>query len=172
MSPHDRAVPVRSTRLLAALVAPLILAGCASRDAGDAAAVRSPCALLRAEEVGTIMGGGPLTGVPSTKEDVQDCTWMVGGGVAVIAEVRPDVARLESARRATEIVQRDEAQDLPGIGDEAFYVGGEAGPLAIATVGARKGSVAARVQVMSPEGDPVTLRNQAVELTRLLVPRL
>ena len=186
---HPAASAVRRGRLLrvAALALPLLLPACTSGEtaantaaATDVAAAPStspasaldPCALLSADEVSAAAGIGTSTGESYTSGGAPVCSWTDASGKGAIVQLHPTVASYEESRMALESLYRGSAEELSGVADKAFYIGGQTQSVAIATVSVLKGQRAASVQVMAIRGDAGALRSQVMALTQLLLPKL
>jgi hypothetical protein len=185
-------MPLSASFPLAAAGLALLLAGCGGdRDAGGAATDGAPpaeapaatrdappaataptdaCTLASADEVRETAGvAGP--GVSARSGGASVCTWSDEAGRSAVVQLFRDPADFERAREAFEGMY-GAASPLPGVGDDAFVLGGRTGPIPTATVAARAGDSVVSVQVMAMDGAEATLRDQAVALTRVVVGRL
>jgi hypothetical protein len=173
-------------RRAAALLLPLLLAACGGdadeTAAGDAAAPplaeaaappaapaagpQDPCTLIDPGNVSAATGLGPVTGQPSTSGGAAVCTWTDAEGKSAIAQVFPSADGYQQSRQAFESLYGATAEELEGIADQAYYIGGTTGPVPTATVGALKGQTAASFQVMAMNADTTDLRSAALELAQ------
>jgi hypothetical protein len=179
LRPRGRAALART------LLAAVLLAGCGGTDAprGDepaataappappAAGAREVCGMLSVEEVSAATGvAGECQA--ATSGGAQVGTWTDASGKSAIVQVHQTAARYEESRQAFESLYGGTAEELPDVGDQAFVIGGRTGPMPTATVGALQGATPISVQVMAMGGDPATLREQAIALTRTVLARL
>jgi hypothetical protein len=187
----DRFIPLGRSALIAA-VAVVLAVGCAREQATDAgnadatstaastttpaapppaaAAKRDVCTMLSAEEVKTATGiEGKAT--PSTSGGADVCTWMSNAGKSAIVQLYPYASSYENSREAFEGLYKTKSEELSGLGDKAFFVGGKTGPFESATISAMKGSNAISVQVLGM-GDAATLKNEATALTQVVLGKM
>jgi hypothetical protein len=136
-----------------------------------AAAPRDACALASVDEVRTATGIDG-SGASSTSGGAEVCTWSDATGRTAIVQLYPTVDRYESSRQAFQSLYGGTAENLTGIGEEAFYIGGATSSIPTATVSARRGGSAVSVQVMGMNQQPAELREQALALTRTVLSRL
>ena len=129
---------------------------------------RDACTVLALEEI-TAATGISTPGAPSTSGGASVCTWMSDTGKGTVLQVYSSASDYDSSRSAFESLYGGSAEDVSGVGDAAFYIGGETGPIPTATVSARKASSAISVQVMGMGEEPTRLRQQAIDLARVAI---
>lgn len=132
---------------------------------------RDVCAMLSGDDVKSATGI-EATGTPSTSGGADVCTWMAADGKAAVIQVYPTQERYDESRQAFESLYGTNAEDIAGIGERAFYVGGKTGVTETATVGAIKGSRPVTVQVLDVGGDPAALRRDATNLAHVLMSKM
>lgn len=138
--------------------------------AADGAA--DPCALLTLDEVRDAAGVEAPEGSSTTSGEARVCTWIDLGGHSAVVQVHPTADWYDRSRDAFELQYGGTAEDALGIGDDAYRITGTTGPLPTATVGVRRGTTSATVQVMAMDRDAGTLESQALELARRLAQKL
>jgi hypothetical protein len=111
-------------------------------------------------------------GQPSTSGGAAVRTWSDASGRAAVIQVHPTASRYRDSRIAFESMFPPPAENLPGLGDEAYFVSGTTGAVATATVGARRGDTPVNVQVMGAGESAAALREQAIALTRTTLDQL
>ena len=178
---------------LVAAVALLLVSGCAGEQASPApadqavtttastneppaavpvapAASRDVCAMISADELKTATG---IEGnaAPSKSGGADVCTWTSARGKSAIVQVYPTSSAYENSRSAFEGLYNAKSEDLTGIGDKAFFIAGKTGPFDTATISATKGTGVVSVQVMGM-GDSAAFRNEATELTKVVLGKL
>jgi hypothetical protein len=192
-------MPVRfsAPRLVAVLALP-VLAACGGGDAAEDAApdapaaaadgaaapqaaspaapapgdAPDPCALMSPGEVQAAAGVEAAEGNATTSGGASVCTWTDASGRSAVVQVHPTADWYDRSKDAFELQYGGTAEDALGIGDDAYRITGTTGPLPTATVGVRRGTTSATVQVMAMDGAPPTLESQALELARLLAQKL
>lgn len=186
--PHPSHTARRRPILLAALLIPLAACGtddprtepgqpaadvpAAPASAEGAAAPRDACELMSPGEVSAAAGIGEATGQSSTSGGAQVCTWTDANGRSAILQVYPTAARYEESRQAFQSLYGGQAEDVSGIGDRAFYIGGRTGPVPTASVSAVEGGTAISAQVMGMNEDAESLRSGALELAQRALQKL
>jgi len=76
------------------------------------------------------------------------------------------------SRQAFESFYGTSAEPLSSLGDEAFSISGVTSSIPTVTIGVRKGSSSASVQLMGVGEDVGALNNQGLALARILVEKL
>jgi hypothetical protein len=150
---------------------PVPAAGAAA-SAGPLARIQDPCTLMSSEEVGAAAGMRSSTGQRSTSGGAQVCTWTDADGKSAVVQIYPSAERYDQSRTAFESLYGGAAEEVQGVAEQAFYIGGRTGGIPTATVSARKGPTALSVQVMEMNGEPETLRGQALELMQRMAQKL
>ena len=127
---------------------------------------------MASEEITAATDVGSTTGQPSSSGGAQVCTWTDGGGKSAVVQLYPDPSRFAASREAFPMLYGAEVEDVPGIGDRAFYIAGTTDALPTATVSAQKGDFVTIVQVMEANGDAAALQSAALELTQRFLQKL
>lgn len=146
--------------------------GAISRDADDLrlktpqpAAPPSACEAVSVDVLKETTGLDG-SGKPAEIGGADACTWTDDSGKKVVLQLYPSASRYEQARTAFEELQGQSSQDLENVGDQAFFVGGKTNDAQAAAVTVRKGQNALSVQVMSPDGKPEGLKEEAITLAK------
>lgn len=140
-------------------------------DAPPAQAKRDPCELISAADVKTATGI-EAEGKPSRSGGASVCTWMGADGKSAIVQIFPTEAHYDKAKSAFEAQYKGTSDAVQGMGDKAFVITGNTGPLPTATYVAQKGSTPISVQVMALGGDTSTLKSQAETLAQTVIGKL
>lgn len=126
------------------------------------------CQLISAETVKNATGISG-EGTSSKSGDADVCTWMGADSSSAVVQIYRSSASYEASRRAFEGLYKTKAEELPGVGNKAFYLGGNTASIPTATISVDKGGRVASVQVMAVGGDADKLKANAVALTKAVV---
>jgi hypothetical protein len=136
------------------------------------AARPDPCTLLTAQEVQAATGVAASAGQASTSGGALVCTWTDAAGKSALVQVHAGPHRFEESRQVFEQVYDAASEPVPGLGEQAFYIGGMTASFPTGTVSALQRGTAISTQVMGMGLDPATLRSQTVELARATLAKL
>ncbi|MBN1425719.1 DUF3558 family protein [Candidatus Fermentibacteria bacterium] len=132
---------------------------------------RTPCEMINAQEL-LAATGITAPGESSRSGNASVCTWSDPTGAIAIVQLYPTAVSYESSRTAFESLYGGKSENVDGLGDAAFYIGGMTASLPTATISVRKGELAASIQVLGAGQDPGTLKDRALALTRTVTGKL
>ena len=130
------------------------------------------CDMLTMDELKTAAGVDGGVGESSSSGGAEVCTWTGTNGKVVIVQVFPSASSYDSARSSFEGLYGTTAQDLPGVGDKAYYIDGSTGRMPTGTLVAQKGQKPVSVQVMGGTGSAEIRRGEATAVAHLILGKL
>lgn len=140
-------------------------AAAAPEPAPAPAPSRDACKSVSLEKLKALTGVDG-EGTPSKSGGADVCTWTSASAKSAILQIYPSTSFYDRSREAFEGLQKQKAEDLSGLGDRAFYVGGKVSVMETATVSAQKGNTVISVQVMEMQGAGAALKAEATALTK------
>jgi hypothetical protein len=124
------------------------------------------------DELKTAAGVDGGVGESSTSGGADVCTWTGTNGRVVIVQKFPSASSYDQARSTFESQYSAKATDLPGVGQQAYYIDGATGRMPTGTLVAKKGDAAISVQVMGGSGTADTRRGEATAVAHLILGKL
>ena len=143
----------------------------AAPQAAARAAAVDPCSLLTADELVASLGEA-VQAEHSTSGGAQVCTWTAPSGRSVIVQFFSSTSDFDASKQTLERFYEGTALAVPGLGEQAFSIGGKTGPFATASVSATKSGRFVIVQVMDPAASLETLQPEALDLTKPVLTRI
>ena len=138
----------------------------------SSAAPRDVCGMLTMDELKTAAGLQEATGQSSKSGGADVCTWMGGGGKAVILQVFSSASDYDAGRSSFEGLYNTKAEEVAGIGEKAYYLFGKTGPMNTGTLVVGKGGTPISVQVMGASGDAATMKGEATAIAHVVLGKL
>jgi len=166
----------------AVLISALLLTACGSETSTDSgapaaarpapAAPRDVCGMLTMDELKTAAGLVEATGQSSKSGGADVCTWMGTGGKGVIVQVHSSANDYESGRKTYQEFYKTTAEEVPAIGEKAYYMYSKGAAMGTATLVTQKGSTPVSVQVLSATGDANTSKGEATAVAHVILGKL
>lgn len=132
---------------------------------------RDVCKLVSPAEVKTAAGVDG-EGKPTKSGNADVCTYTGKDGKSAIIQVYGVAGAYDESRRQFETLYKGKAEDVPGVGDKAFFIAGTTMGIGTATLSAQKGATPISVQLIGMGVDAAKGKPALVALAKTTLSKL
>jgi hypothetical protein len=131
---------------------------------------RDVCKLVTNADVKTATAMDVADAKPTRSGNADVCTYTTAKGVSAIVQIYGVAGAYDESRRQFETLQKAKSEEVPGVGDKAFVVGGTIMGIASVSLSAQKGGTPISVQMIG--GDAAKSKPAVIALAKTTLSKL